>query len=88
MSQSSSDQGSKPKSHKSKLSSSYISQDAEKSLLRAATRKAELQCRQEALKRRLAMEGEAMELKQAMDMLTITTKLEVEEMKLATLDPN
>ena len=54
--------------------------------MKAAARKAELQCRQEALKKKAALEKRALEVEREIKMLEIDTKIEVEDAKLATYE--
>ena len=80
---------SKHKSYKTRSNATCTtgaSSDAQKGIVRAAARKAELQCRQEALKKRAELEKRALEVKQEMRMLEISTDLEVEDAKLATFE--
>ena len=60
--------------------------EMERSLVRAATRKAELQCRAEALKKKHELEEQEFRLQRRKEQLEVETELQVEEAKLAALD--
>ena len=77
---------SKHKSYKTRSNASCSTTDTQKSIMRAAARKAELQCRQEALKKKATLEKRALEVEQEMKMLEIDTEIEVEDAKLATYE--
>ena len=71
---------------------SVLSYEAERSLIKAATRKAELECRAKAMQERLLMDKEELEImKQEMDLkhkkelLEMRTEIAIEDSKIAVL---
>ncbi len=68
------------------MTSSSVSDDAQKNIMKATARKAELQARQEALKKKAVLEKRALEVNQEMQMLAITTDMEAEDAKMAAFE--